>query len=71
MFGQMVNGKYVHKVRLSPEAEAEADALMRYDNRSLSNLTEKAIHDKFTKLPQKIREELMKANESNRNCEKR
>jgi hypothetical protein len=66
----MVNGKYPHKIRLAPWAEAEADALMRYDNRTLSNLAEKAIHDKFTKLPQKIREELMKsANEGDGDCE--
>ncbi len=60
MFGRTKGGSYPHAITLSAKHEEEASILMEYENRNLSNLIEKAIHDKYSKLPQTAREKYSK-----------
>ena len=57
MFGRRRCGNYAHDITLSFESEMEAAVLMRYEERTLSNLVTKAVRDKYRKMPSKKREE--------------
>lgn len=56
MHGRKRSGNYPHSITLRPKFEREAQILMSYDIRNLSNLVEKAIHVRYGKLPQAVRE---------------